>query len=103
VLGKQVLPTGHEHALDASARLLQPGSGLRTGHDNDITRRHADDQLTGDRALQAGPEIAGQEQTRFETIEGQHQGRRLAVELGPRRQDLKVLKCRSPQRLRGHL
>ena len=68
-----------------------PGTGLRAGDDDDVAGGHADDQLTGDRALQPGPEIAGEQQARFETLEREHQGGWLAVELGPGGEDLEVL------------
>ena len=91
VARERVVAAGEEDALDAAADLLHAGAGLRTGDDDDVAGGHADDELTGNRALEPGPEIAGEHEARFETLERQHQRRRLSVELGPRREHLEVL------------
>jgi len=100
VLRQRTLAAGHEDALDAAARLLQPRCRLRPSDDDDVTGRHADDKLARQRTLQLGPKIVGQQKAGFETIEGQHQGWRLAMKLGARGQDLKMLESRVTQRSR---
>ena len=73
--GDKVLAAGEEDPLDAALGLLHAGAGLRAGDDDDVPRGHADDELARHRALEAGPEIGGEQQARFETLERQHQRR----------------------------
>ena len=101
--GDEVLAAGEEDALDAALGLLQARAGLRTGDDHDVAGGHADDELAGDRALKPAPEIVGEQQARFETLERQHQRGRLAVELGPRGEHLEVLQRRLAQHPRVEL
>jgi hypothetical protein len=98
-----VLATGHEHPLDAAAGLLQTWGRLRAGDDDDVAGGHADHELTGDGALQPGPEIVGQKEAGFETLEGEHERRGLAVELGPGGEDLKMLERGTTQDTRREL
>jgi hypothetical protein len=102
-LRQGVLATGHEHALDAPTRLLQPRHGLRPGDDDDVARWHTHDQVARHHALQAGPKIAGEKQARFETLEGEHQRGRLTVELGAGGQNFEMLERGATQYARGHL
>src|SRR5262249_13951295 len=66
--GEQVLVAGEEDPLDAAARLFEAGLGLRAGHDDHVTGRDTDHELARDGAREAGPEIGGEEQARFETL-----------------------------------
>jgi len=83
VPGEQVLVAGEEHPVDRAAGLLQSGPGLRAGDDHDVPGRTADDELAGHRSLQVVPERIGQEHTRLQAIEGEHERRRLAVQAYP--------------------
>jgi hypothetical protein len=100
---QQVLVAREEDPIDAAARLLQAGRGLRARHDDDVTGRNADDEISWNSALQAGPEIAGEEEAGLETLKREHQRRGLAVELGPSRQYLEVLESGAAQRVGRHL
>src|SRR5262245_49400035 len=60
--GDQVVTAGEEDTLNTALRLLQAWSGARAGHDDAVAGRDADDELTGNGALEARPEIAGEQQ-----------------------------------------
>jgi hypothetical protein len=80
-----------EHPVDRTADLLQPGARLRSGEDDHVPGRHADHQVPRHRLLQVVPERAGQQQAGLEPVEGQHQGRWLAVDADPVQAGVQVL------------
>jgi hypothetical protein len=99
---QQVLVAGEEDPLDAATGFLQPSGRVRAGHDDNITGGYTNDELAGNRSLKTLPDIVGEQEARFETLEGEHQRGRLAVELGPAGEHLEMFEGRAAQRLRGH-
>jgi hypothetical protein len=91
VAAEQVRPAREEDPVDRPAHLLHPGAGPRSGDDDDVPRRHTHHQLARHHALQLVPEPVGQQHAGLEAVEGEHQGRRLAVDAHPIQRRVQVL------------
>lgn len=92
-----MLVAGEEDPVDGPAGALQTGGRLGTGKDNDVAGRHAHDQLAGHRVLHVVPEGVGQQDTGLETVEGDHQGGRLAVDAQAIEGQVEVVQSRSAE------
>lgn len=98
VRAEQVRPTREEHPIDRPTHLLQPGTRSCTGEDHYVPSRSSDHEVTGHGPSQVVPEPVGEQGAGFQTVEREHQGGWLAVDVHPVQHRVQVLR-RPPAQL----
>ncbi|HEX5595759.1 MAG TPA: hypothetical protein VFX61_07040 [Micromonosporaceae bacterium] len=82
---------GEEHPVYRPSGPLKAGPGFAAGDDDHIAGGDTDNQFPGHGPLQVVPELVNEQHAGLQTIEGEHQHRRLPLEAHPVERPSQVL------------